>query len=78
MDAEADEDDGIEAISKLGFSFKVKEDPSFQPQEYGCISRIENEDPTPRFTRPWRVGRKDDFEIGCVAVYSYSNYCGLA
>jgi hypothetical protein len=32
----------------LGFSFKVKEDPSFQPQEYGCISRIENEDPTPR------------------------------
>ena len=21
------------------------------------------EDPTPRFTRPWRVGRKDNFEI---------------
>ena len=37
-----------EAISKFGFSFKVKEDPSFQPEEYCCISRIENENPSPR------------------------------
>ncbi len=38
----------LEAISKLGFSFKVKEDPRFQPQKYCCISKIENENLTPR------------------------------
>jgi hypothetical protein len=39
----------LEAISKLGFSFQVKKDPSFQPQEYYRISRTGNEDPTPRW-----------------------------
>jgi hypothetical protein len=37
-----------EAISKLGFSLKVKEDPIFQPQEYGWFSKTRNKDPTPR------------------------------
>ena len=39
----------FEAISNLGFSFKVKGDPSFQPEEYCRISRTGNEDPTPRW-----------------------------
>jgi hypothetical protein len=40
-------DKSLEAISRLAFSFKVKEDPSFYPQEYCRISRTGNEDPTP-------------------------------
>ncbi|MCG6892187.1 MAG: hypothetical protein LJE65_01155, partial [Desulfobacteraceae bacterium] len=39
----------LEAISELVFSFKVKKDPSFQPQEDCRISRTGNEDPTPRW-----------------------------
>jgi hypothetical protein len=32
----------IEPVSQLEFSFKVKEDSSLQPQEYGRISRTGN------------------------------------
>jgi len=41
--------DTLWAVSKLGFWFKIKEDSSFQPQEYWRISRTGNEDPTPRW-----------------------------
>jgi hypothetical protein len=36
----------LEAISKIGFWFKVAAGASFNPQEYLSISRIGNEAPT--------------------------------
>ena len=30
----------LEAISKIGFWFKIAAGPSFKPQAYGCMSRI--------------------------------------
>jgi hypothetical protein len=63
---------------RTGICDRVKEDSSFQPPRlhrdlrhaYCCISRIGNEDPTPRVIRLraglsayGRVGRKDNFEI---------------
>jgi hypothetical protein len=39
----------LEAISKIGFWFKVKAAARFHPEEYtGDISRIGTERPTPR------------------------------
>jgi len=42
-------DTTLGAVSTLGFGFKVKEDPSFQPEEYCWFSRTGDEDPTPRW-----------------------------
>ena len=36
----------VEAVSKLGFWFKVAAGPSLKPQAYSSISRILNEAPT--------------------------------
>jgi hypothetical protein len=30
----------LEAVSKIGFWFKVAAEPNFKPEEYSCISRI--------------------------------------
>jgi hypothetical protein len=54
-------DPTLGAVSKFGFWFKVKEDPSFQPKEYWCISRTGNEYPTPRVIRLRAGGAKRQF-----------------
>jgi len=57
----------LDTISKIGFWFKVKAEPMFNPQTYLSIPKSWNEAPTPRLIRLRRIGPKDIFEIASIS-----------